>query len=77
LESRTARGACASCGTREFDTGEIIVAPPVSYDSDGRPHIGEGQPALPMVQVICRNCGRIALFQAGMIGLVPKRPRLG
>jgi hypothetical protein len=48
------------CGSTQWETGEIISGTNVPGHGD----------AVPMVQVICSNCGNVMFFAATPIGLV-------
>ena len=51
---------CSMCGSAKWETGEIISG--TSVDDPGN--------AMPMVQVVCGNCGYAMLFASMPIGLV-------
>ena len=51
---------CPMCDSGEWQAGEIISGTDVS----------EGGNVLPMVQMVCGNCGYVMLFAAMPIGLV-------
>jgi predicted nucleic-acid-binding Zn-ribbon protein len=59
LNSRGIGLNCPMCGSTQWETGEIVSGANVS---------GQGN-VLPMVQVICSNCGYV-MFAAMPIGLV-------
>ena len=48
------------CGSGEWETGEIVSGK--SVDDSGN--------VLPMVQLVCGNCGYVMMFAAIPIGLV-------
>lgn len=60
LNCRGTSGNCPMCGSSQWETGEIISG----TDMDDQRSI------LPMVQVVCENCGYVMLFAAKPIGLV-------
>jgi predicted nucleic-acid-binding Zn-ribbon protein len=60
LNSRGVDLNCPVCGSTQWETGEIVSGANVS---------GQGN-VLPMVQVICSNCGYVMVFAAMPIGLV-------
>jgi predicted nucleic-acid-binding Zn-ribbon protein len=61
LNSRGISFNCPMCGSTQWETGEIVSGVNVS---------GHGDVVVPMVQVICSNCGYVMLFAATPIGLV-------
>ena len=60
LNSRGIRFNCPICGSTQWETGEIVTAANMSGHGD----------FLPMVQVICSNCGYVMFFAATPIGLI-------
>jgi predicted nucleic-acid-binding Zn-ribbon protein len=60
LSSRGIGFNCPMCGSTQWETGEIVSGANVS---------GQGN-VLPIVQVICSNCGYVMFFAAMPIGLV-------
>ena len=60
LNSRGIRFNCPICGSTQWETGEIVTAANMSGQGD----------ELPMVQVICSNCGYVMFFAATPIGLI-------
>ncbi len=64
LRSRGIRPACASCGVEEWGAGEIISAPVL--DREGAP---VEEMHVPMVQLVCTNCGYVMMYAAVPIGL--------
>jgi predicted nucleic-acid-binding Zn-ribbon protein len=60
LNSRGISFNCPMCGSTQWETGEIVSGVNVSGHGD----------VLPMVQVICSNCGYVMFFAATPIGLV-------
>jgi len=59
-------GTCPACGhPKTFQAGEIVCALP--YGESGMQ--GGGSRVIPMVQVICRDCRHVLLFDAIGIGL--------
>ncbi len=59
LNSRGVNLNCPMCGSAQWETGEII---------SGRSVIDPGN-SVPMVQVVCGNCGYVMLFAAVPMGL--------
>lgn len=59
---------CPVCGTNKFTIIPSIINAPV--------HIPGGirvpGPYLPLVPIVCQNCGRVDLFSAIIMGVVPK-----
>ena len=51
---------CPMCGSGEWQAGEMVSGTDVS---------GQGN-VLPMVQVVCGNCGYVMMFAAMPIGLL-------
>jgi len=64
MRSRGIRPACVSCGAEEWGAGEIVSAP--ILDHQGTP---VGEMHVPMVQLVCTNCGYIMMYSAVTIGL--------
>jgi predicted nucleic-acid-binding Zn-ribbon protein len=59
LNSRGVNLDCPMCGSAQWETGEIVSGT----------SIDDTRNALPMVQVVCVNCGYVMLFAALPIGL--------
>jgi len=64
LSSKNVTPNCPSCGGRSWSIGDIISSPVLT---SGGTAIG-GR-TIPMVQVICNNCGFVRLYAAVPIGL--------
>lgn len=60
LDSRGVSRNCPMCSSNQWETGEIVSGTSV----------GDTGSAVPMVQVVCGNCGYVMLFAAMPIGLV-------
>ncbi len=59
LNSRGVNLNCPMCGSAQWETGEIVSGT----------SIDDTRNAVPMVQVVCVNCGHVMLFAALPIGL--------
>jgi predicted RNA-binding Zn-ribbon protein involved in translation (DUF1610 family) len=59
LNSRGVNLDCPMCGSAQWETGEIVSGT----------SIDDTRNAVPMVQVVCVNCGHVMLFAALPIGL--------
>ncbi len=59
LNSRGVNLDCPMCGSAQWETGEIVSGT----------SIDDKRVAVPMVQVVCVNCGYVMLFAALPIGL--------
>ena len=59
------RGDCPQCGHREHSTADLISAPNFTPGS-----MIIGGPTVPMLPVICNNCGHVRLFAAVLMGLM-------
>lgn len=64
LRSKEVNPTCASCGARDWGAGEIVSAP--ILDAEGA-HREDSH--VPMVQLVCTNCGYLMLYAAVPIGL--------
>jgi predicted nucleic-acid-binding Zn-ribbon protein len=64
LQSKSAQPTCASCGRDEWGAGEIVSAP--ILDEKGNV-LSDSH--VPMVQLICTNCGHIIFYAAVPLGL--------
>ncbi len=60
LNSRGVNLNCPMCGSAQWETGEIVSGV----------NVNDQRNTLPMVQVVCGNCGYVMLFSAMPIGLV-------
>ena len=60
LDSKGVNRSCPMCGGGEWQMGEIVSGTGVQDQGN----------VLPMVQVVCGNCGHVMLFAAMPIGLV-------
>ncbi len=67
LQSRDALGACPSCGGTNL--GIDPQHPLITFQVD-RQSIGES-PKMEMLAVICKNCGRLALHDPYILGVLP------
>lgn len=67
LNTKGATASCTTCNRNNgnWELGMIVAAPEFS---DGGLSIGG--PSVPMVQVICGNCGYVRLFAAVKMGLL-------
>ena len=59
---------CPSCGHNNWQTGDIVTGMPTMKGGG----IVVGGPSIPMVQVICTNCGYVRLYAAVPLGLTEK-----
>jgi uncharacterized Zn finger protein len=59
LNSKGVNLGCPMCGSAQWETGEVI---------SGR-SVEDSSIVVPMVQVICGNCGYVMLFAAMPMGL--------
>jgi predicted Zn-ribbon and HTH transcriptional regulator len=67
FNTHRARGLCPVCESteREWDTGEIVkIVAHITKDMDT---VGR---EIPMLQLVCSNCGAIRLFDAVKLGLM-------
>ncbi len=60
LNSRGISLNCPMCSSSQWETGEIVSSV----------NVNDQRNTLPMVQVVCGNCGYVMLFSAMPIGLV-------
>jgi hypothetical protein len=67
MQKKNVRIACECCGSTRWSAEDIISAPTFSAGN-----INFGGPTVPMVQVVCTNCGNVRLFAAVPIGLIPE-----
>ena len=63
----THTAACPACGNAKADVGDIVLAP--VYVAPGA--TTTGVTGVPMLQLLCDNCGYVRLFSAIKLGLVP------
>jgi predicted nucleic-acid-binding Zn-ribbon protein len=69
MESKAGpHGACPVCGQRTWQFGEIIMGNTV--DPQGNITIGASASGVPMLQVVCLNCGHVNLMAAVLMGLI-------
>ena len=65
LKSKGVHPTCISCGEEDWGAGEVISAPILD---------GEGNKIhdlhVPMVQLVCTNCGYVIMYAAVPIGLL-------
>jgi len=66
LQNRAPNSSCSVCGKSKWIIGDII-APTVTFQGKDIDISGDSHP---MVQIICGNCAKVELFDAGMIGLL-------
>jgi hypothetical protein len=71
LQAKLPNLRCPLCGTEGFIIGELLASPVMLNNV-----INVAQ-AVPLVPVVCRNCGHVLLFSAVLMGLAPpSEPRL-
>ena len=72
MQDKNVSETCSACRIQQTNwiIGEIIVAPTYSDGPVGNIRIGG--PSVPMIQVVCGNCGFVMLFAASAIGIVEK-----
>lgn len=61
---------CPACAEKNWGTGEIVVLNSIPDGQD------ESHPELlrvPCLPIICMNCGFVALFSSGVMGIDPPR----
>ena len=58
------KNTCESCGSNKWELGDIVAAP--TFAGGG---FNIGGPTVPMVPMICTNCGYIRHYAAVLIGL--------
>lgn len=59
-------GPCPMCRQANWQIAEDFVQTPTMAIGGG---VALGGPVIPMVQVICTNCGFVAHYAAGVIGI--------
>ena len=59
-------GACPMCKQSNWQVGDDLVHSPVT--TLGGP-MSLGGPHIPMVQIVCTNCGFVAHHAAGVLGI--------
>ncbi len=69
LKNRIANLECPFCKQKEFVLGGGYFAHDLQQDLNSRQMGGVNIPTIPL---ICKNCGYIAEFAAGTLGLLPK-----
>ena len=69
LKSRISNFECPFCKRKEFALGEGYFAHDLQQDLKSRQLGGVNIPTVP---VICKSCGYVAEFAAGLLGLLPK-----
>jgi uncharacterized Zn finger protein len=63
---RKVTGACPMCGQRNWTLGDEVVGSMATSLHGG---VGIGGPLIPMVQVVCNNCGFVAHHAIGALGI--------
>lgn len=58
-------GACPMCGGNQWSLSDELVAPPALSLGGG---LAIGGPAIPMLQLVCTNCGFVSHHAVGMLG---------
>jgi hypothetical protein len=59
-------GACPMCRQGNWQLGEDLVHAPATSLEGG---MALGGPHIPMVQIICTNCGFVSHHAAGVLGI--------
>jgi hypothetical protein len=57
---------CVVCGNNSWEMGNVI-APPIYATNNA---LTIGGPVVPVVPMVCRNCGNTIQFAAGALGLL-------
>lgn len=60
------KGSCSTCLQNNWTIGDELVASVVASLQGG---LGLGGPYIPMVQVICNNCGFVAHYAVAKLGI--------
>lgn len=60
------RGVCPMCGKNQWTLGDELVASIAAGAGGG---LGIGGPYIPMVQMVCNNCGFVAHHAVGYLGI--------
>jgi len=66
LKQNVPNNNCTGCGANSWLIGDVF-APTVVYHG---PNIDVGGDCRPMLQVICGQCARVEMFDAGRMGVV-------
>ena len=64
FDAKSVRAECPSCGWTSWTPGRVVVMPFSGKDGKGT---NEG---LPVVPVLCNNCGYVRLFLGRRMGVV-------
>ena len=60
------KGGCPLCGARNWNMADELCAVPATSLGGG---MAIGGPMIPMIQVICTNCGFVAHHAVGALGI--------
>lgn len=71
LNKRIQNLQCPICSHKEMILADGFFNHPLSKDLSGNLVIGG--PSIPTVATVCKNCGHIAEFAAGILGLLSKK----
>lgn len=67
LNRKGIRSTCPFCGKNNWDAGNDLYS---SVRIDEKGNINLGGPVVPMIQLICMDCGFIAQFNPIVLGLI-------
>jgi predicted nucleic-acid-binding Zn-ribbon protein len=67
LESHAPRMSCSCCGLKNFTVDESVAMTSSLADTKGRINYLAG---VPLVSLVCSNCGHVAFFSAKMLGVI-------
>lgn len=66
LNSKGVRALCPMCGKNQWEIGgDLVTATPVQVGGG----VVIGGPVVPMVQLICTNCGFVSHHAAAVVGI--------
>jgi len=64
-------GKCSMCGNLNWSVVPVIFNSTIYYPGGG---LRVGGASVPLISIICSNCGHMEFFSAVVIGLLPREP---
>ena len=71
IKSLPAKRRCLFCDSSQLEIGAVIDT--TEYNDGVPAALIQGASHIPFIQLVCRNCGYVHLFNAIALGVVDKR----
>lgn len=72
LNEKGAASSCHRCGSKSFSILDGYSKYTIQENIDDLPNTVVGGPSVPVILIVCNNCGAITPHAMGALGLLPK-----